>query len=671
MKKFLFTVVVIMLAFAGFSQLGNSWIDYNKTYYKFRISKDSLCRIYQPVLAAAGLQNTPAQNFQLWRNGKEVRIYTSAATGILGASDFIEFWGEMNDGKPDKTLYRDTDFQLDDKYSLFTDTASYYLTVNATGSNLRYTQAANPVSGNILPADAYFMRRIEVHYKGQITRGYAADLTEYVYSSAFDIGEGWSSGDINSCCALSNVIPNINKYTGGPTNNVMFTVSAFGNHPLFTRNLGARLNGTAVLPAVNPMPYFSYHKDTARNLPLSILNSNTFISVSIKQENSQNPTSDRIVVPCFSVTYPATFNFNAEKNFYFELAASASGNYLVINNFNNNGLQPVLYDMNNGRRYLGDIGTAGQVKFALPASADAVRKFRLMSQDANYTTVAALSSKTFLNLSNTANQGDYIIISNQLLYNNGAGVNYVDQYRQYRSSAVGGGYNAKVYNIDELTEQFGYGIDNHPVAIRDFVRYASQQFSVKPKFVFLIGRAVVYNDHYANASNPDINKLNLVPTFGWPASDILLVSQPGEVVPIVPVGRIGAISGNEVGNYLEKMKQYEQAQQSASQTIADKAWMKNVIHISGGADSLETASFIGHLAQYKQIAEDTLFGAHVETFAKSSTGPVQEASSARIEQLLKEGTSFITYFGHSSANTLAFNLTSPESYQNQGKYPFF
>ena len=74
MKKLLFTVVVLMLAVAGYSQLNNSWIDYNKTYYKFKITKDTLCRIYQPALATAGLGSTPVQNFQLWRNGKEVRI---------------------------------------------------------------------------------------------------------------------------------------------------------------------------------------------------------------------------------------------------------------------------------------------------------------------------------------------------------------------------------------------------------------------------------------------------------------------------------------------------------------------------------------------------------------------------------------------------------------------
>jgi hypothetical protein len=686
MKKFLFTAIVLLLVTTSFSQLNNSWIDYSKTYYKFKLAKDtiingkdtsilikdSLCRIYQPVLAGAGLAGIPAQNLQLWRNGQEVRIYTSIASGPLGVTDYIEFWGQMNDGKPDKTLYRDTDFQLDDKYSMFSDTAMYYLTVNPSGGNLRYIQSTNPVAGNALPADAYFMRRLEEHYKNTLNRGYFRSLGESVYSSAYDKGEGWASGDIATCCALSKSFTGINKYIAGPANSVMFTVSAYGNR-WYTRDLGAKINGTSVLPSPNPMPFMdSYHKDTVRNLPLSLIASPIGFNISIKGENSSNPGSDAITVAAVSITYPATFNFNNEKNFYFELAPSATGNYLVISNFNNNGAEPILYDYTSGRRYFGDLSTPGQIKFVLAPSSEPVRKFNLMSQDpSNISNITTVKAKTFLNFSNAANQGDYIIISNSALYNNGSGVNYVDQYRQYRSSVAGGGYNAKVYDIEELTEQFAFGIKKHPVAIRDFIRYADEQFTVKPKFVFLIGRGVTYSEAKVNEKNTDINKLNLVPTFGWPASDILLVSNPGSVVPVFPVGRIGAITGDEVGNYLEKMKLYEQVQNSTSQTVADKAWMKNIIHIAGGVDSVESVSFVGRLNQYKKVAEDTMFGAHVETFVKSSAGPVQEASSARIEQLFKEGLSFISYFGHSSANTLAFNLSAPETYQNQGKYPFF
>jgi len=146
MKKSLLTLITVLLVLTGYPQLNNSWIDHSKTYYKFKVARDTMCRIPQPVLAAAGLGSVPAQNFQLWRNGNEVRLYTSVATGILGAGDYIEFWGEMNDGKPDKSLYRNPDYQVNDKFSLSTDTVVYFLTVNSAGANLRYLASPNNVA---------------------------------------------------------------------------------------------------------------------------------------------------------------------------------------------------------------------------------------------------------------------------------------------------------------------------------------------------------------------------------------------------------------------------------------------------------------------------------------------------------------------------------------------
>lgn len=668
MKKILSASIILLFAFTGNAQLNNSWIDYNKTYYKFKLAKDTLTRIYQPVLAAAGLGSVPAQNFQLWRNGKEVRIFTSVPTGIMGSSDFLEFWGQMNDGKADKNLYRSPDHQMCDKYSLETDTVTYFLTVNAAGGNLRYLATANPVAGNTLPAEPYFMRRIEQHYRNQINKGYAAVIGEYVYSSSYDVGEGWSSDNIFPCCGLVKVLDNINKYTAGPQNNVMFTVTAVGN-ALNPRELVCRVQGTQV-GGVMPMPYFNQRKDTIRNLPLSILNSNSFIGININGNSTL--ATDRIVVSCFSITYPATFNFNNEKNFYFELKDNTAGNYLVINNFNTNGIAPILYDYNGGKRIVGDISIAGQVRFVLAPSTDTLRRFNLMSGDIinNSLSVTSLSSKTFINYNTPANRGDFLVISNPVLYNNGSGVNNVELYRQYRSSVAGGGFNAKIYDVEELNDQFGFGIKKHPSALRDFIMYANQQFTPAPKYVFIIGRGLSYQDFTTNSTNPVVEQLDLVPTFGWPASDILLACPPGTFVPAIPIGRLGAINGAEVGNYLDKMKQYELLQQSPAQTITDKGWMKNMLHTIGGSDSLENVQFGIYMNGYKNIIEDTLYGARVQTFAKTSVAAIEQQQSQRIAALFQEGMSYVKYFGHSSANELAINLNYPENYQNIGKYPF-
>src|SRR4051812_34340646 len=106
-KRFLLLLILFALAHDIIAQsYQNEWIDYNKTYYKFKVGpfgydlagapvKCGVVRINQPLLAGAGLGNIPTEQFQLWRDGKEVPLYTSRTTGILSASDYIEFWGEI------------------------------------------------------------------------------------------------------------------------------------------------------------------------------------------------------------------------------------------------------------------------------------------------------------------------------------------------------------------------------------------------------------------------------------------------------------------------------------------------------------------------------------------------------------------------------------------------
>jgi hypothetical protein len=75
--------------------------------------------------------------------------------------------------------------------------------------------------------------------------------------------------------------------------------------------------------------------------------------------------------------------------------------------------------------------------------------------------------------------------------------------------------------------------------------------------------------------------------------------------------------------------------------------------------------------KYKQIISDTLFGGNVTTFKKSSTETIQAITDQRMKDLFAEGLNQVTYFGHSSATVLDFNLDNPEEYNNPGKYPLF
>ena len=667
--KTLCASLLVLLSFNSNAQLNNSWINYNQTYYKFRIANDILCRIPQSALSSAGLGSVNASHFQLWRNGKEVRMYTSVSSGPLGANGYIEFLGQMNDGETDLQLYRKPDFQLADRYSLETDTVAYFLTVNTAGGNLRYNQSLNAAPVNTTP-DAYFMRSIDFYYNDQLNRGEARPIGEYVYSSSYDPGEGWSSNDIYPCCDLMKEFKGLNVYNAGSQNSLSIRINAVGCAPN-SRNIRVKLFQTEITSAPygtqTAMSNFDYKRLKIDNLPLSLIQNN---NLPVYVNGTSSVEFDRMVVSNIGITFPSTFNFSGSDFFEFELDASPLGNYLVIDDFNYGATAPVLYDKTSGDRYLGEIiSTPGKVKFVLPPSTNS-REFVLMNQE-KINSIVTLETRNFQNYSLATNQGNYIIISHPALFNDGNGNNYVDDYKKYRSSADGGAFKTIVCDINELTDQFGFGIKHHPGAIRDFIRYASTNFSSVPENVFIIGRGVSYSDQRPNESNPLSDKLNFVTTFGWPASDILLAALPGQTLPIVPIGRLAAISGSEVHYYLEKIKQYETAQRIPKSSVSDQAWMKNFLHVAGGKDDSENASFKSYMNSYKNIVADTSFGAYVETFTKTSTGAVQQLSSSRIEELFEEGLGFVGYFGHSSANTFEFNLSNPELYNNVGKYPFF
>ena len=145
-----------------------------------------------------------------------------------------------------------------------------------------------------------------------------------------------------------------------------------------------------------------------------------------------------------------------------------------------------------------------------------------------------------------------------------------------------------------------------------------------------------------------------------------LAAEVRQQIPLTPIGRLSVIDGGEVATYLAKVKEYETAQTISSPLIQDKAWMKNVVHVIGGNEPALVAQLSTYMNKYKQIISDTLFGGNVTTFKKTSTETIQAISDQRMKDLFAEGINQVTYFGHSSATVLDFNLDNPEEYNNPG-----
>jgi len=660
----------------------NEWIDYSKTYYKFKIGgfgqdivdvpiKSGIVRIPQSALLSAGLAYIPVEQLQLWRNGEEIFLYTSKTSGILGAKDFIEFRGEVNDGKLDKELYRQPEFQITNYWSLQTDTASYFLTINPSGNNKRYQATQNNAATTSISAEKDFMYDTARYFRQEINPGLAA-VSESInlYSSSYDRGEMWASRNIrpvNCGCRGGEqtlYIPFSPLYSdiAGPA--MAVKVNAVGNG-LNPRSAKVAINGDSI--AQFKMDYFNTASINVSGIPVSKIQND---AAGFTFENLSTNPDDQMRIISMELTYPRLFNFGGSTSFEFSITASDNGRLLKIANFNYGSTLPVLYDYANGKRYVAVKGSADTIKFLLDPSTVDYKLLLARSDGSTAQTIASLQSKKFTNFLQSSNQGDYLIISNPKIYGSGSS-NYIEQYRSYRSSNAGGGFNAKVIDINELVDQFAYGIKQHPLSVKNFLKYAKANFTEKPKFVFLLGKGMSYSDYRTNEADPIADATNLVPTWGYPGSDNLLCSDNFDPVSGTPVGRLSVVNANEVGIYLQKIKEFEAAQNDLAQTVNNKAWMKNVLQLTGAGDPDLGSILDGYDVEYKKIISDSLFGGNVTTFSKTADPTAYPNAVLSFKGIYEKGAGLIQYFGHSSQTSLDFSLSNPGDYNNAGKYPVF
>ena len=677
MKK-LFILALLCCSFNWlFSQTSfrNEWIDYKKTYYRFRVgtfgfnpvnytAKAGMVRIPQSTLVGAGLGSVPAEQFQLWRNGQELPIYISKPSGTLGSSDYIEFFSPGMDGKLDNDLYRDSSLQLSDYWSLQTDTTTFFLTTNSGNINKRFLPTTNNVVGTNLQPDKNFMYTIGRYFRSYINGGYAAVSNENLYSSSYDKGEGWVSRRVMPVWPLPQFFPNIQLDTTGQAMTVYLNMAGNALNPRF---VSLTLNNDSL--TTFQMDYFNDKKITIPNIPAnSIQNNQAGFWIINKSPNDY----DECRISKIELNYPRQFNFNDESFFEFNLAGSVIGRFLKIVHFSAGTSVPVLYDLNNGKRYDADMSNKDTLQFVLDASAQDYHLVLARGDGSTAAYISDLNPRNFIDYTKPNNQGNYIIISNQQIYGSGSS-NYLDQYKAYRSSVTGGGFNAKIYDVDELVDQFAYGIKHHPLSIKNFLRFARTNFFETPSYVFLVGKGISYDDYFNNQWDLIADQTNLVPTWGYPGSDNMLSSADNHSpIPLIPIGRLSAVSPAEIGDYLNKVKQYESLQQNTKdQSVLAKAWMKNVIQITGANDNNSGIRIDTFQAQYQRIISDTSFGANVSIFSKSANPQGYPKAVVQFKNIYERGSSLIEYFGHSSSTSLDFGLESPASYNNVGKYPMF
>ena len=107
-----------------------------------------------------------------------------------------------------------------------------------------------------------------------------------------------------------------------------------------------------------------------------------------------------------------------------------------------------------------------------------------------------------------------------------------------------------VIDVEYIYDEFNYGIMS-PYAVKNFLKYAYNNWNTAPSFIVLFGDASWDYRKTGYVSLYD----NYVPSFGYPASDNWFVCLDGDndILPDMYLGRIPVATEKHAEDYLNKI----------------------------------------------------------------------------------------------------------------------
>ncbi len=617
----------------GDTLYGPEWIRYDQTYFKFYISKDSLYQIRYADLVQAGIpvSQVNGAQWQLWRMGSEVPLFVSSP-GTWSEGDYMQFWGRKNRSDLDAFLFSNPAREmLNPEYSLYTDSMAYFLTWVTPGITTRRV-TLRPSNAALSVQDYVWVDRLYEFHRLPFDQRY--DSENIISYSTYDACEGFGNGETR---LYNQVIPAASPYAGNINGKLQIRLATNA------RQHDLRISINNVVQLID-----SFWGFQVKNYELDIPNQTLAEDINLKIEGLAT-SLDYFILSNIRLVYPKRTGIPLMGG---ETLQATGSPFLTILQ---PGLTQAILIHPDGTSWTQAVNLNNQDYLEIPQVTDTQQVY--ISEAAAASTIVHLDKIVLDPLLSEPNS-DYIIINHKSLQ---AGT---QEYASYRQSSAGGGFQVRIVDVEQIYDQFAYGIPRHVIGLRNFGHYIARKWAV-PKYLLLIGRALNYRDLRVNNNIDQYGYLHLIPTFGYPGADNLIFASYNSLIPVLPFGRIAATKNEEVITYLNKVKEYEGKLKNPSAN-EDLFWRKKVLHMAGGSPQ---ERFDSYLASMKEKIENNAFHALVTTVTKTSSDPVQGGLSEIIKNAVNNGVALKVYLGHGATSATEIGLDNPDLFDNEGKYP--
>jgi hypothetical protein len=223
---------------------------------------------------------------------------------------------------------------------------------------------------------------------------------------------------------------------------------------------------------------------------------------------------------------------------------------------------------------------------------------------------------------------------------------------EYRRSQ---GLRAVGVAVEQVYSEFGYG-EATPEAIHEFLSYAYHRWTVRPRYVVLLGDATFDYKNYLGA--PAVNWLPgwiMKTSTLWTVSDPAYAAVNGEdLLPDVAIGRLPGASAEEIRGMVEKILAYE----SSGVSLGER-----VVVVTDNPD--KAGDFDGNA---EELVGGVLSGLDVRAIRLSELGSDETRSGI---QAALTGTTLMSYIGHGAIHLWAdenvLNIWDVPSFSEQPK----
>ncbi len=673
-RSCLYTLFLVLISLQSYGQsvrsFDSDWLSgkSGQTFVKITVSKTGLSRIPFSSLPQGVIISDPS-TIELWHRGKQISIISTSNNEIL-------FYAVSNDGDRDKYLYRNESFQPDSTarlnpyHSWFSDDSAYFLTLGkSTGKRAPLvSEALDPSIANEL---FHLQSHLEV-YSEEYSHSAEVNLsTPVLVQSFFEGGKGMTGkrygkhinqtrptvlGDWVSHLRLpdyypnSGILPTVEYLIYGRTfgeNNIKAEIGK-DSSSLRVYDGGVKIKGFGAAKRV-------FTINTSSDPGKSDISASGEVSFKLSSLNITDTwsTTGIFSLSFFKVNYPQQITMRDLNTVVFNLPGnSAKKSRVMIQKANANAK---VFDITDYRavKQIQTNFIDGALQVMLPREQGKLLRL-LVTNEINEIKPAQILPVSLV--VPDPKSYDYLIVTSDEL------LNVAKEYAEYRRSTQGGTYRPLVMNIKDIYNVFNYG-EPSPMAIRSFVDFMISNGVSNKHNLLLIGHSTTYGDKLK--INKDIS--GQVPTVGYPGSDLLLVTGLKGFEansPAIPVGRISALTVEDLKNYLAKVKDYE------SNAEKSEGWKKSILHLSGGKSGSEIIELKNALQQLAPVVVNGELGGEVKVFQKQSAIEVEKVN---ITPEVNEGVGMISYLGHGSPTItdldMGYASDAARGYNNTNKYP--